>query len=99
MSLHFKNKNHLPVTPKSWGAVVHGKYEKVNWHSSVPWESFYSQVVAFAERNNIPVPSMGEVENHVCIQMASHWCTGDNSYRPAPAQRSGGGCAACGKRR
>jgi hypothetical protein len=95
--MKFKNPNHLPGTPKSWSTRdKDGKPHRVEWHPTLPWGSFYSHVVKYSEINNLAVPTMEEVENHVCQQLAQGWCTGDMNYRP-PA-RVPTPCKSCGRR-
>lgn len=93
----FINPAHVPSVPKSWRTTHNNQVYRVPWNSGVPWESFYSQVRAFTERNSLPVPSEAEVEDMICGQLASGWCTSDVNYH-RPPQIARKGCSACGRR-
>jgi hypothetical protein len=97
MSLRFNDAGHLPATPKSFKYTYNGAEYRIPWSNSVPWGSFYSQVRGFQERNKHPVSTMEEVENYICSQLPSGWCSGAAVYRPQPA-RPAGGCKSCGRR-
>lgn len=99
MSLRLIDYNRAPSTPKSWSVPAEGKNIRVSWDSSrTPWNTFYSQVKRVHSDNNLPEPTMEEVENHICQQLPSGWCAGSQTYR-APAPKTSGGCKACGRRR
>lgn len=94
----FLNPGHLPSTPKSYTFHKDGKEHRLHWHSSIPWGSFYSSVVRFAADNGLTAPTAEQLEDHICGQLGSGWCTSDSNYRPAVATVSTGGCKSCGRR-
>lgn len=93
----FKNPAHIPAIPKSWrGTLPNGEAFKIPWPNSIPYGSFYQQVVKFHTDNGMAIPSSADVENAMCQQMPAHWCVGNEVFiAPAPAVKP---CAGCGRR-
>lgn len=102
--LKFKNRDHLPATPKSWKAPNGTKiaYDSVRQ----TWEQFVSRVYQYCDANGVAKPSEDELEDHICHQMSSWACIDASAYRAHQtppkltntATRSVG-CSSCNKRK
>lgn len=93
-----KDSNHVPATPKSY---VHVNGHKMGWPASLPWQTFVSQVIAYATRNGIKVPTEADIHEQICRQIPANWCVeeGTVGYASVRQPRKSGGCKSCGGRR
>lgn len=97
----FKNKDHLPATPKSWTAP-NGHRERFDSVRET-WEAFVNRVMQYCDANGIQRPALDALEDHICGQMASWACIGEKEHRARLAPDKSHlldtprKCGACGK--
>lgn len=99
--LKIKNKNSVPATPKSWSAP---SGHRIRWDSvRETWEEFVKHVMDYADKNQVPRPSLEELEDLICRQMSGWACIGAKEYAANQSPPKAGptyvGCSSCGKRR
>jgi hypothetical protein len=98
--LRFKNPDNLPATPKSWTTP---SGHKIPFNSvQQTWGQFIARVMSYYEQNSLPLPSIAEIENHICHQISSWACMDENGVaaRTTPAKQTNTPtrrCGACGK--
>lgn len=102
--LKFRNRDSLPVTPKSWTAPSGHRVAYDSVRSS--WEEFVQKVMNYCDANGIERPALDALENHICEQMPSWACMEEGAYRarqsppkPSRTEQPAKGCGACGKKR
>lgn len=76
--LRFKNRNSIPITPKSF-TMPNGR--RVPFDSvRETWEDFIRKVMAYADANGLERPALNVIEDSICQQVAGWACVPEEDY-------------------